>query len=284
MGYNIRMLHAWVSDPQSLSLHALIADKSYNEIVDFLTSDLDSKADDACIAKIEQEKSTIRSFLSDYQQQLTTHGLFRMHEVMNENEIAIFFRNNHFSAIYKRNGQIWELVTDEGIVDADPRITWQSLSQLQGDEQFVDNKFCAIGQNINQQQQLESYKQNAHKTDDTTTSEEIDIEQKMNDLAIKEVNPVLLQSEDSALAQKLALEDELGVNSADLRQLQREQQQAMQQIEQQKMQQIQHQNHTYPSGQYQQQQSHINQQQRHGNNRGQNNKRKRKKSEDCIVL
>merc|ERR1712154_20624 len=134
--------------------------------------DIDSQADDESIARIEQEKQTIRQFLSDYQQQLTAHGLFRMHEVMNENEIAIFFRNNHFSAIYKRNGHIWELVTDEGIVDADPRITWQSLSQLSGDEQFVSNKFVAIGQNINQQQQLESYKQNAN----------VEFEQKVEDV------------------------------------------------------------------------------------------------------
>merc|ERR1712019_171897 len=111
-------------------------------------------------------------------------------------------------------------VTDEGIVDADPRITWQSLSQLSGDEQFVSNKFVAIGQNINQQQQLESYKQNAN----------VEFEEQKVENVVKDVNPVALQSEDSALAQKLALEDELGVDSNQMRQLQKEQQQAMQQI------------------------------------------------------
>ncbi len=33
------------------------------------------------------------------------------------------------------------IVTDEGIVDADPQITWQTLSQISGDEEFVNNKF-----------------------------------------------------------------------------------------------------------------------------------------------
>ena len=63
--YNIRMLHGWVSDPQDTELHALLKDKSYNEIVDFLTSDIDSNLDDESIAKIEQEKRTLRQFLSD---------------------------------------------------------------------------------------------------------------------------------------------------------------------------------------------------------------------------
>eukprot|EP00483_Globobulimina_turgida_P007369 UN07383 len=155
--YNIRLLHGWCIDPQDKQLYAIMHDKSYNEIVDLLTSETDSKLDDVQVAEIEQEKDMIRQFLTDYQQQLTAHGLTRMHEVMNENEIAIFFRNNHFSAIYKRQGCIWELVTDEGIVDADGRITWQSLSQLSGDEQFVSNKFNVISQNDSQQAQIESY-------------------------------------------------------------------------------------------------------------------------------
>ena len=61
--------------------------------------------------------------------------------------------------MYKRQGYIWELVTDEGIVDADPRITWVTVSQLNGDEDFASNQFQLLSGNNNQRQQFESYKQ-----------------------------------------------------------------------------------------------------------------------------
>ena len=70
-----------------------------------------------------------------------------MYKTIKPNQIAILLHNNHFSAIYKhpKNGYIFTLVTDEGIVDADPRITWQTLSQLHGDEKFVDTNFYLVG-------------------------------------------------------------------------------------------------------------------------------------------
>ena len=220
-----------------------------------------------------------------------------MHEVMNDNEIAIFFRNNHFSAVYKRNGQIWELVTDEGIVDADPRITWQSLSQLSGDEQFVSNRFNALSKNINQQQQLESYKNIQQKQEHNGNDQQPQNDEQKTEKTDDKDN-ANLEHRDSDLARKLALEDELGVSDRDFEQLQREQQQAMQQLEQQKMINQQQQNvsaveasQQYPN-QYQQRynnQSHAphayaNEYQQPNNNRRRKKKKKRKGSDDCVVL
>ena len=74
-----------------------------------------------------------------------------------EDELAIFFRNNHFSTIVKHQGILYEFVTDEGIVDADPQITWQTLLQISGDEQFVNNKFQEIHTNISQMTQIQQY-------------------------------------------------------------------------------------------------------------------------------
>jgi len=242
---------------------------SYNEIVDFLTSDIDAKADDAEIAQIEQQKVIVRQFLNDYQQQLTAHGLIRMHEVMNENELAIFFRNNHFSAVYKRQGYIWELVTDQGIVDADGRITWQSLSQLSGDEQFVSNKFNLIESNINQQQQIESYndamkqqkqqqqqsqpqgfsiaQQEAFLQKQYEQSNKEDINIKENIKNDNDKNNIDHDNDDgdnnndnskedainNAVAQRIALEEQLGLKPGELEQFEREQKEAMEQLEKQ---------------------------------------------------
>ena len=253
--YNIRLLHGWVVDPQQIQLYHLIKDKSYNEIVDFLTSENDSKWDDEQIAKREQEKTIIRQFLNQYQQQLTAQGLIRMHEVMNDNEIAIFFRNNHFSAVYKRSGRIWELVTDQGIVDADGRITWQSLSQLSGDEQFVSNKFNLISQNRNQQVQIESYNnalkqqqqqqpQQQHNNDDDDDDDDDANNNNNNDnntinnnqdenINQDDENKKAIDLDDE-MAQRLALEQQLGLKSGELEKLEQQQKEAMQQLEQQK--------------------------------------------------
>lgn len=63
--YNIRLLHGWVVDPQQTELYQLVKDKSYNQVVDFLTSDIDSKLSDEQIAKTEQDKTIVRQFLND---------------------------------------------------------------------------------------------------------------------------------------------------------------------------------------------------------------------------
>ena len=71
--------------------------------------------------------------------------------------MAILFKNNHFSTIVKHKEFLYEFVTDEGIVDADPQITWQTLTQISGDEQFVNNKFQSIHSNLSQHTQIAQY-------------------------------------------------------------------------------------------------------------------------------
>eukprot|EP01083_Nonionella_stella_P043338 116916_1 len=312
--YNIRLLHGWCVDPQQEELCPIIKDKSYNEVVDFLTSDIDTDLNDAQIAAIEQQKAVVRQFLSDYQQQLTAHGLIRLHETMNENEIAIFFRNNHFSAVYKRQGHIWELVTDEGFVDADPRITWQSLSQLSGDEEFVSNTFTRISQNINQQQQMESYnnimkqkqkgdqkethpdgfsieEQEAYlrkQCDESNTNvvdqnnkNETDKEAQIDkqQMEIEKQKEIERQASDDAMAQRIALEEQLGLESGELERMEREQQEAMKQIQQQQQQTKYNNNNNGMSSNPDPYGAYQQQQIHNNNNRSQpqNAKRKRKK-------
>merc|ERR1712130_648494 len=246
----------------------------------------------------------------------------RMHEVMNENEIAIFFRNNHFSAVYKRNGKIWELVTDEGIVDADPRITWQSLSQLTGDEQFVSNQFNVITQNINQQQQIESYnntlaQNNNHKNNGFSLEEQQKYlqaqfeesnhqknkqneEQKNNVIKEKEKEiKNVMESQQNVDDERMALEQQLGLKSGELAELEREQQKIWD--DQHKMQQQDiygrninhaisstHNNDNVDINGYPRPQSHGSYAYTHNidnyKNESRKQRKKRRKSDDCVVL
>ncbi len=101
-------------------------------------------------------------FLEDSASQLTYHGLCELSDKIKEGELAVFFRNNHFSTIYKEKGvrerfayvysrvdilsklpyfqELFLLVTDQGFLK-EPRVVWETLSTIDGDSHFVDEKF-----------------------------------------------------------------------------------------------------------------------------------------------
>jgi len=146
--YGIRLVHAWTVDPQLTGLK-FIREQSYNELTSFILSDLDEKSDlsDLDIAIVEQRKVLARNFLQETSSQITAHGLFRLHEVINEGEICVLFRNNHFATITKNKGKIYLLVTDRGLVNDTRRCFWQSLSTLDGDSVFLDSSFRSLNSN-----------------------------------------------------------------------------------------------------------------------------------------
>jgi hypothetical protein len=60
------------------------------------------------------ELEIFETFLQQTASQLTPKGLLKLYELMHNRQLAIFFRNNHFSVLFCFNGQIFVLVTDEG--------------------------------------------------------------------------------------------------------------------------------------------------------------------------
>jgi len=146
--YGIRLVHAWTVDPQMTGL-AFIREQSYNELTSFILAELDEKSNlsDIDIAIIEQRKDLARNFLQETSSQITAHGLFRLHEVINEGEICVLFRNNHFATITKHKGKIYLLVTDRGLVNDTRSCYWQSLSTLDGDSVFLDSSFRSLRSN-----------------------------------------------------------------------------------------------------------------------------------------
>jgi len=146
--YGIRLVHAWTVDPQMTGL-AFIREQSYNELTSFILAELDEKSNlsDIDIAIIEQRKDLARNFLQETSSQITAHGLFRLHEVINEGEICVLFRNNHFATITKHKGKIYLLVTDRGLVNDTRSCYWQSLSTLDGDSVFLDSAFRSLRSN-----------------------------------------------------------------------------------------------------------------------------------------
>ena len=59
----------------------------------------------------------IEEFLAESASQLTYIGLVELHQAVKERQMAVLFRNNHFSTIYRHEGDLYILVTDAGFAD-----------------------------------------------------------------------------------------------------------------------------------------------------------------------
>lgn len=79
-------------------------------------------------------------FLSSTASQLTYHGLFSLQEGVKERELCVFFRNNHFNTIFKYEGALYILATDQGYYNQ-PNLVWEKLSEIEGDNQFSTGDF-----------------------------------------------------------------------------------------------------------------------------------------------
>jgi hypothetical protein len=84
--------------------------------------------------------SIVNNFLEHTGHQLTQHGLSVLYEQLAENELAVFFRNNHFSTLTKHEGVLYLLVTDLGYANVS-NVVWEKLDVIDGDTEYVNAGF-----------------------------------------------------------------------------------------------------------------------------------------------
>jgi len=82
----------------------------------------------------------IQHFLHESSHQLTTFGLERLHETLKDDELCVFFRNNHFCTMCKHEKQLYLLVTDLGYANQ-LEIAWEKLDVVDGDTEFCNAEF-----------------------------------------------------------------------------------------------------------------------------------------------
>ncbi|KAF8380380.1 hypothetical protein HHK36_027865 [Tetracentron sinense] len=87
-----------------------------------------------------QKGELIRNFLKNNASQLTIYGLFCLREGLKERELCVFFRNNHFSTMFKFNGELYLLATDQGYINQ-PDLVWEKLNEVNGDTVFMTGNF-----------------------------------------------------------------------------------------------------------------------------------------------
>ncbi|XP_015666531.1 ubiquitin carboxyl-terminal hydrolase MINDY-2 [Protobothrops mucrosquamatus] len=132
---DIPLYHGWLVDPQVGDVVKAVGNCSYNQLVEKIIC---CKQSDN--SELREEGSIAEQFLSSTATQLTYHGLCELTSTVQEGELCVFFRNNHFSTMTKHKGQLYLLVTDQGFLTED-KVVWESLHNVDGDGNFCDSEF-----------------------------------------------------------------------------------------------------------------------------------------------
>jgi len=104
--------------------------------------------------QIYQDVLTIKSFLDTSATQLTKWGLEVIRKSMMPGSVAILFRNDHFSTLYKHSQtqELLALVTDAGYA-GHAEVVWESLVDVNGERaEFFSGDFRLVGGAPNEQQ------------------------------------------------------------------------------------------------------------------------------------
>ncbi|XP_075387933.1 ubiquitin carboxyl-terminal hydrolase MINDY-2 isoform X2 [Tenrec ecaudatus] len=132
---DIPLYHGWLVDPQTDDIVQAVGNCSYNQLVEKIIS---CKQSDS--SELVSEGFVAEQFLNNTATQLTYHGLCELTSTVQEGELCVFFRNNHFSTMTKYKGQLYLLVTDQGFLTEDS-VVWESLHNVDGDGNFCDSAF-----------------------------------------------------------------------------------------------------------------------------------------------
>ncbi|ELT98155.1 hypothetical protein CAPTEDRAFT_179036 [Capitella teleta] len=131
----IPLYHGWLVDPDSPSEVAAIGNCGYNQLVEKIITQKNSAREELVTEALIAEE-----FLNRSAAQLTYYGLSELSTTVNDGQLCVFFRNNHFSTLFKRKNELFILVTDQGFL-TESNVVWETLSNVEGDGHFVDASF-----------------------------------------------------------------------------------------------------------------------------------------------
>lgn len=152
--FNIPLLHGWLPPGESRAYAAFdrVA-KTYEDAhaFQFQEEELESKMRAGGLSQDEQrlyeDLHVMKDFLLRWPTQLTDFGLQVLSNSLEPGQVAILFRNDHFSTLYKepRTGQIMTLVTDAGY-SRHEEIVWETLVDVNGQgSELYSGDFRPVG-------------------------------------------------------------------------------------------------------------------------------------------
>lgn len=165
--FSVPLVHGWLPPPTAPVFSALQrAAPTYEETQTLLFSEeelitrltssvaaVPTPAEETLLA----DARLVREFVETTATQLTSYGLATLRSELPEAQVAILFRNDHFSTIVRRGSELVTLVTDAGFASHE-EVVWETLADVSGrDNRFLSGDFRAIGgsSNNNDQRQQE---------------------------------------------------------------------------------------------------------------------------------
>ena len=152
--FSIPLIHGWIPPRNHPAYTALKRSaQTYEDAQNlmFREEELEDKLQQQGLTPEEQmileDIASVKYFLNSTATQLTGYGLDTMTESLAPGSIAILFRNDHFSTLYRhpRSGQLLTLVTDMGYAGHD-EVVWESLVDVSGEGcEFFSGDFRPVG-------------------------------------------------------------------------------------------------------------------------------------------
>ena len=152
--FSVPLIHGWLP-PRSHPAYAALerSARTYEDAQNlmFREEELEDKLQHEGLSHEEQvlleDIASIKYFLSSSATQLTAYGLDTITEALLPGSIAILFRNDHFSTLYKhpRSEQLFTLVTDMGYAGHE-EVVWEGLVDVNGEgSSFFAGDFRPVG-------------------------------------------------------------------------------------------------------------------------------------------
>lgn len=155
--FGIALVHGWLprrNHPVCDALRRCAETYEDAQSLLFAEEDLENKLQSQGLTIDEQrlleDIATVKQFLTTSPTQLTDYGLDIITDTLKPGIIAILFRNDHFSTLYKqpRSGRIFTLITDMGYAGHD-EVVWESLVDISGEgSEFFSGDFRPVGNNV----------------------------------------------------------------------------------------------------------------------------------------
>ncbi|KAL9073451.1 MAG: hypothetical protein Q9161_002872 [Pseudevernia consocians] len=152
--FSIPLIHGWIpprNHPAFAALKRTAETYEDAQNIMFREEELEEKLQRQGLSPEEQlileDIASVKYFLSSTATQLTGYGLDTVTETLVPGSVAILFRNDHFSTLYRhpKSGQLLTLVTDMGYAGHD-EVVWESLVDVSGEGcEFFAGDFRPVG-------------------------------------------------------------------------------------------------------------------------------------------
>lgn len=209
--FAVPLIHGWLPSQNHPAYAALNRSaKTYEDAQNlmFREEELEDKLQREGLSKEEQllleDIASIKFFLSLTATQLTGYGLNIIHDFLTPGSIAILFRNDHFSTLYKHpiSGRLLTLVTDMGYA-GHAEVVWESLVDVNGEGcEYFSGDFRPVGNVVGSSQTQTSGTTSADDQGWTTVSRSNNSNRSRQSQTL---NSNLTNAQEQPLSQTLAL-------------------------------------------------------------------------------